>query len=120
WLDPGILPRLSRAADNRARPAVVALVVAGAVLCGALTATIARAAVRGGPATLSITETFSTRSGAPSEGFVPFLAVERASDHASLLDAPFPKLERPGSRGQVRLRMGPGLLVIHRYMRICD
>jgi hypothetical protein len=116
----GILRRLRRPADNRARSVAVALAAVGALACAAATPPVAGAATGVRPATLSISETFSARSGVPSEGFVPFLAIERGSDHASVLDAAFPKLGRRGSRGQVRLTTGPGLLVIHRYMRICD
>jgi hypothetical protein len=111
---------LHRSSPSRARPVAVALAAAGALVWAGAAPPSAGAAARVRPATISISETFSTRSGVPTEGFVPFLAIERGGDHASVLDAPFPKLERTGSRGQVRLRTAPGLLVIHRYMRICD
>jgi hypothetical protein len=65
-----------------------------------------------------ISEKFDRRSGFPVEGFMPFLAVERSSDHSAVLEAAFPRLEQGGHR--VRLGLGPGVFVIHRYMRVCD
>ncbi|MCA1689018.1 MAG: hypothetical protein LC720_00760 [Actinobacteria bacterium] len=116
----GILRRLTRSPHNRARPVAVALAAAGALVCGAAAPPIAGAGVQVRPGTISISETFSTRSGVPAEGFVPFLAIDRGGGHGSVVDAPFPTLQRGGGPGQVRLSLAPGLLVIHRYMRICD
>ena len=67
-------------------------------------------------AVVAISEEFSTRHGTPSEGFVPFLAV--TGDQGPVLEQPFPRLERRGVG--VRLRLAPGVVVIRRYMRVCD
>jgi hypothetical protein len=69
-------------------------------------------------AALLISETFDRRSGFPVEGFMPYLAIDRSSDHSAVLEAAFPGLERAGHR--VRVNLVPGVFEIHRYMRVCD
>lgn len=90
-----------------------------AVLCGSAAASGGQAG-RDRPAVITIRETFIKDGGFAIEGFIPFLALERSSDHALVLDSPFPALEQDSARHAVKLQTPPGTYFLYRYMRICD